>query len=38
MKIRPDQKVVVMRPWGDIDKRLTGVRNMIHHLAEIAKG
>ncbi len=38
MKIRPDQKVVVMRPWGDIDKRLTGVRNMIQHLSEIAKG
>lgn len=38
MKIRPDQKVVVMRPWGDIDKRLSGVRSMISRLAELAKG
>lgn len=37
MKIRPDQKVVVMRPWGDVDKRLNGVRTMISRLAEIAK-
>ncbi|MGN0919515.1 MAG: transcription-repair coupling factor [Alphaproteobacteria bacterium] len=38
MKIRPDQKVVVMRPWGDLGKRLTGVRDMIARLAAIATG
>ena len=36
MKIRPDQKVVVMRPWGDINKRLSGVRSMIQRLADLA--
>ena len=36
MKIRPDQKVVVMRPWGDMDKRLTGVREMLKCLAHLA--
>ncbi len=37
MKIRPDQKVVVMRPWGDINKRLSGVRSMIARLVDLAK-
>ena len=37
MKLRPDQKLIVMRPWGNVDARLEGVRNMIQKFAELAK-
>ncbi len=36
IRIRPDQKMIVMRPWEKITDRLTGVRNMIKKLSEIA--
>lgn len=35
IRIRPDQKLVVMRPWTKPTDRLTGVRNIIHRLSEI---
>lgn len=36
IQIKPDQKMVVMRPWGDIEARFQGVYKMIERLAEIA--
>ena len=36
IRIRPDQKLIVMRPWKTPTDRLTGVRNIIKKLAEIA--
>ena len=35
IKLRPDQKLLVMRPWGRIETRLKGVRDMIQKIAEI---
>ncbi len=35
IRIRPDQKMIVMRPWEKVTDRLTGVRNIIKKLAEI---
>ena len=35
IRIRPDQKLVVMRPWVKPTDRLTGVRNIIKRLSEI---
>ena len=35
MKLRPDQKLLVMRPWGRVETRLKGVRDMIQKIAEI---
>ena len=35
MKLRPDQKVLVMRPWGRVETRLQGVRDMIQKIADI---
>ena len=37
MKLRPDQKLIVMRPWGNVETRLKGVRDMIQKFAELAK-
>ena len=37
IRIRPDQKLIVMRPWKTPTDRLTGVRNIIKKLAELAK-
>ena len=37
MKLRPDQKLIVMRPWGNVETRLKGVREMIQKFAELAK-
>lgn len=36
IQIKPDQKLVVMRPWGDAKARLQGVQKMLVKLAEIA--
>ena len=36
IRIRPDQKLIVMRPWTKPTDRLTGVRNIIRKLSEIA--
>lgn len=36
IRIRPDQKLVVMRPWPTPANRLDGVRNIIKKLAAIA--
>jgi transcription-repair coupling factor (superfamily II helicase) len=36
IKIRPDQKVVVMRPWDKTSDRLNGVKKIIEKFAEIA--
>ena len=38
IRIRPDQKVVVMRPWVQLKDRLQGVERIIRKIAEIAKG
>lgn len=35
VRLRPDQKMIVMRPWPTPDGRLTGIRNLIRTLAEI---
>lgn len=36
MKLRPDHKVVVARPWNDSQKRLSGVAKVAEKLASIA--
>lgn len=36
IRIRPDQKLIVIRPWKNPSDRLTGVRNIIKKLSEIA--
>ena len=35
IKLRPDQKLLVMRPWGRVETRLKGVRDMIQKIADI---
>ena len=35
IRIRPDQKLVVIRPWEKMTDRLTGIRNIIKKLSEI---
>ena len=37
IQIKPDQKLVVMRPWGEAKARLEGVHKMLVKLAEIAE-
>ncbi len=37
IKIRPDQKVIVTRPWEKMENRLSGVRAIIAKFAEIAE-
>lgn len=37
IRIRPDQKLIVMRPWTTPNERLTGVRNLIKKLTDLIK-
>jgi len=37
MKVRPDQKVVVMREWPSQEARLKGAEALLHQLARLAK-
>lgn len=37
LKLRPDQKLVIMRPWEDSEKRLIGVTKFMAKLAQIAE-
>lgn len=36
MKIRPDQKLIVMRPWDKPTDRLAGVKKIIQKIADLA--
>jgi transcription-repair coupling factor (superfamily II helicase) len=36
-KLRPDQKLVLLRDWEDTDQRIAGTRRAIAKLAEIAQ-
>ena len=36
IKVRPDQKIVVMRQWDDVEERLKGAAQILRRLAEIA--
>lgn len=36
IKIRPDQKILVMRPWDSVQDRLSGVQKIVAKIAEIA--
>ncbi len=36
VKVRPDHKIVVMRPWQSVDERMTGVKHTLGHLADLA--
>ena len=36
MKLRPDQKIIVMRPWGNMTTRLNGIKQMIQKFADLA--
>lgn len=36
-KLRPDHKMVVMRPWTDTHRRLIGVRKVAEALAKVAR-
>lgn len=36
IKIRPDQKLIVMRPWQKLDDRLEGIKKLIEKIAHIA--
>ena len=37
MKVRPDQKVVVMRDWPTPEGRLKGAEALLNQLARLAK-
>ena len=37
MKVRPDQKMVVMREWPTPEERLKGAEALLHQLARLAK-
>jgi transcription-repair coupling factor (superfamily II helicase) len=37
-KLRPDQKLVLMRGWDDPKQRLTGINRLLQELASIAAG
>ena len=37
LKLRPDQKLIIQRPWEDSEKRMTGVTKFMVMLAKIAK-
>ena len=37
MKVRPDQKVVVMRDWPTPEARLKGAEALLNQLARLAK-
>ena len=36
VKVRPDQKLVLMRAWDDVDSRLAGLKKVLSELAEAA--
>ena len=36
VRLRPDQKLVVMRPWGDLKTRLQGIEKLLIAVAEKA--
>lgn len=36
MKIRPDQKLLVMRPWNNVSDRLAGIQKIIKKIADLA--
>jgi transcription-repair coupling factor (superfamily II helicase) len=38
VKVRPDQRLVLVQGWDDPEKRLTGVRRFIGQLADLANG
>ncbi|MDG2244080.1 MAG: transcription-repair coupling factor [Rhodospirillaceae bacterium] len=35
VKVRPDHKIVIMRLWGDVDERMTGIKRVVGRLAEL---
>ncbi|MBT5238979.1 MAG: transcription-repair coupling factor [Rhodospirillaceae bacterium] len=37
VKVRPDHKIVIMRLWDDVDERMTGIKQILGRLAELAK-
>ncbi len=37
IKLRPDQKLVIQRPWEELEKRMSGVINFMRILAKLAK-
>ncbi len=37
IKLRPDQKLVIQRPWEELQKRMSGVVNFTRILAKLAK-
>ena len=38
VRLRPDHKVVVARPWANVDARLQGVKKVLNDLVRIANG
>ncbi|MDG2321867.1 MAG: transcription-repair coupling factor [Rhodospirillaceae bacterium] len=36
VKVRPDHKIVVIRPWAEVDERMVGVKQTLARLAELA--
>ncbi|MCC6598139.1 MAG: transcription-repair coupling factor [Alphaproteobacteria bacterium] len=36
VKLRPDQKIVAVRGWEDVQKRVRGVKNLMAELAELS--
>ncbi len=37
IKIRPDQKLLVMRPWQDLTDRLSGIEKIVCKIAQLAQ-
>ncbi len=37
VKVRPDHKIVIMRPWYAVDERMAGLKQILASLAELAK-
>ncbi len=37
IKLRPDQKIVIVRHWEDVEQRVEGVENMVRQLAALVK-
>jgi transcription-repair coupling factor (superfamily II helicase) len=37
LKVRPDQKIVIMRDWADTEDRLKGAAATLRRLAELAR-
>jgi hypothetical protein len=38
VKLRPDQRLIVIRDWDDTRARLKGIENLLTRLKEIAAG